>query len=152
MRILWSIAVVALIGIGAPAADKDAPEFITKPGEYKLYDGKVVIRVKAEDKVLRFGITYASPNGSLEVSSMRATDKAGGWFIFPASANEVWLYQGGELLQLDEFKAAKGPGGSDQHSTTTVDAAATAADLLKRAPKAVVDRLPASFKQKPRDK
>jgi hypothetical protein len=151
MRMLWAISVLAFIGIGAPAADKDAPEFITKPGEYKLHDSKVVIRVKEEEKVLRFGVTYTFPRGSLELSSTQSIDKAEGWFVFSASANEVWLYKGGDQLQLSEFKAGGGPMGSDYHSTTSVGAAG-AADLLKRAPKAVVNRLADEFKKQARDK
>jgi hypothetical protein len=57
----------------------------------------------------------------------------------------VWLYQGGGLLQFDEFKLSDQATGSDQHSTTTVEPAG-AAERLKRAPKKVWNRLPDSFK------
>ena len=134
MRLLPSLAVLTL-WIVSQAASADVPEFIDKPGDYKLFDGKLVIKVKSDRKELRFGITYASPGGSfLEVTSTRPIDKTEGWFIAPFSVNEVWLYQGSGLLQLDEFKAM-------QHSTANADLATTMA-LLKRAPRKVVNRLP----------
>src|ERR1043165_7158298 len=99
-------ATLLLISLVGELSAAEVPEFIDKPGDYKLFAGKLVIRVTEEGKELQFSLTYASPNGSLDVTSKRALGKAKGWFIVPVSANEVWLYQGGELLQLDEFKAA----------------------------------------------
>jgi hypothetical protein len=67
--------------------------------------------------------------------------KSAGWFAYPASATEVWVYQGKDALWLAEYLPDK-----KRTSGSSMDAAG-AKDLLKRAPKGFLDRLPAEFKK-----
>lgn len=67
-----------------------------------------------DDKAFQYAATFAIKDDKGEYRSTRAAEKGERWFIFPASATEVWVYQGGELL-LEEYKAGAGPKGIDEH-------------------------------------
>jgi hypothetical protein len=64
--------------------------------------------------------------------------KNGDWFIYPATADAVWVYHGDKDVLLIEF--------SDKGSKFTSNSVVP--DLLLRAPAAFLDRLPKEMKVK----
>ncbi len=153
MLVATVLTLASVFGAVSLGDDKDKTEFLTKPGEYKLYEGKLIILIKEDDGELRFDITFIGSKSSVGVGSVAKAEKAKGWFIHPASPSQVWFYPGNEILQLLEFKPGGGPTGSDYQSTTTVGPGSKDTTvLLQKAPKGLVDRLPESFKPKPKDK
>jgi RNA polymerase sigma factor (sigma-70 family) len=70
--------------------------FITKPGEYSLYDGKLIIRVLEEKERVRWSAIF--PHGSGDRDTTLGPGEArirpgSPWFLFPVSAEVVWIYE-----------------------------------------------------------
>ena len=130
-------------------AAEPATEPITKPGEATMFDGKLKVQVKDDGTTTQFDVVYTGTDGgSHGIGKKGESAKAAGWFIFPESATRVWLYQGGDLLTLIEFADIPRAGAKGTRASTASlepnQEGTTAA--LKNAPKAVLDRLPATFK------
>jgi RNA polymerase sigma factor (sigma-70 family) len=75
----------------------EMPEgFITAPGEYRLYDGKLSIKVWEENGRIRWHAVFPGKPGSGNTtlgSGITGMGKSSPWFIFPASADVVWCYE-----------------------------------------------------------
>jgi hypothetical protein len=67
------------------------------------------------------------------------------WFIYPASKDAIWIYEGGETLTLCLPDDPTVGGNRDDYVFTNLDKDES---LLKRAPNAVLDRLPKGMKEK----
>ncbi len=126
-----------------------AAEPITKPGDATLFDGKLKVQVKDDGKTTWFNAAYTGSDGGPHgVSKKAESAKAASWFIFPESANRVWLYQGGDLLTLIEFtdNPVVGVPGTKASTTSLAPGQDKTTAALTNAPKAVLERLPPSFK------
>jgi RNA polymerase sigma factor (sigma-70 family) len=82
-----------------PRADKQ-PEmqdgFITRPGEYSLYGGKLFVRVWEEEGKYRWNVTFPAAFGDQKptLGPAKAQLRPGSaWFLFPVSADVVWAYE-----------------------------------------------------------
>jgi hypothetical protein len=69
---------------------------IREAGEYTLFDGKMKIVVTVEIGLVGYDIRHES-GGRRWVRPTRIR-KDSDWFIYPLSANEVWMYDGRETL------------------------------------------------------
>jgi hypothetical protein len=139
------------------AGDKKAPAPITKPGEYKLYDGKVLIKVteKKDLGLIEYWIKIISDEkegtfgifGGNEDAVMKKQNAV--WVIYPESSRKVWVFWRPEKVDpkaQSEFR---------QHyveqkdgkwfSTTATPYGTDTAKALAAMPKAMVDALPKKF-------
>jgi len=133
-------------GSGAGGGDKEDTEFLTKPGKYELYEGKLIVEVREDDGVLRFDINFVRPGSTAGVAAKSSAVRAKGWFVHPVSPSQAWFYQGSEVLYLLERKT-----GQDRVTITTVrPGTKDGAAVLRKAPNSVMDRLPESFKSEPK--
>jgi hypothetical protein len=159
MRVIVPIIVVLIFVTAAGAQDNVKKEGfhvqpITEHGEHTVFDGKLRVRVAAEDAVTKFEITFVRPFGTVAHQSETQSAVAKGWFVIAESAGRVWLYRGGDDLYLLEY-VDNPPGGPAGGSTSTVGLAAgekKTTELLANAPSSVVQRLPPSFKMPEKDK
>lgn len=130
-------------------AAEPATEPITKPGEATLFDGKLKVQVKEDGVTTQFDVAYTGTDGgSHGVGKKVESAKAAGWFIFPESATRAWMYQGSDQLTLIEFADILHPGarGTTASTASLEPGKEKTTAALNNAPKAVLDRLPASFK------
>jgi RNA polymerase sigma factor (sigma-70 family) len=82
-----------------PLADKrpQMPDgFITSPGEYRLYEGKLIVEVREEKGRLRWSAIF--PGDSDEHKTTLGPGESrirpgSPWFLFPVSAEVVWAYE-----------------------------------------------------------
>jgi hypothetical protein len=147
MRGLFSLVVFALSSVGL-AADSPA-EPITKPSERTLFDGKLRVGVADDGKTTTFNVTFATKTGNVSHDDEVRSANAKGWFVVAETAGRVWLYPGGEALWLLEHKEE--PTGSSTSTTGFYPGQRKTAEALAKAPKSVVERLPASFKVPAKD-
>jgi hypothetical protein len=154
-RLVLSVSIIALMlgPITAVRGDDDEKiEFLTKPGEYSLYQGKLHIQVREVGGELQFDVTFLGSKKLWdEIGIQTEAAKANGWFVVAASPGEVWVYLGNENLRLLEYTLG---GGAIQYTSSSGARLGTkeASVLLERAPKGLVDGLPQSFERKPRDR
>jgi hypothetical protein len=146
MRVPTALAVVFVLG-GLAQADAPA-EPLTKPGEQTLFDGKVKVRVADDGATTKFEVTFARPSSSVTTKSEAKSAAAKGWFVVAESADRVWVYFGGDALSLLDYEdnPPGGPAGGKHSSVALVPGGKQTAAALAKAPKSVLDRLPASFK------
>jgi hypothetical protein len=75
----------------------EMPEgFITSPGEYRLYNGKLLIKVWEEKGRIRWHAVFPGKPGDGNTtlgSGIAGIGKSSAWFVFPASADVVWSYE-----------------------------------------------------------
>jgi RNA polymerase sigma factor (sigma-70 family) len=88
------------------AAARDGPEpaglpdtsdgFITRTGEYRLFGGKLVVKVWGEGGEVRWTGTFAA-TPTMGEKTLGPTDSRvrqdSPWFLYPASADAVWAYE-----------------------------------------------------------
>ena len=160
---------LACIGPGSPAAGgKAGPDrFITKVGAYRLYHGKLVMRIYEDNGKLNheFVTTISLPRSLFRRSGETVScgpsepwiEKGTNWFAFAESTHSkapkaLWIFSGHDrLVQIgftDRQVLTEGYsgffaeyGGYECHSDSTPS-------IVKDAPKEVLDRLPESFKRK----
>ena len=146
-------AFAVLVGLSNSVLADDKPaDPIVEPGEHSLFDGKLKISAIADGAKLRIVVTLGDGSVAETVEGTSATAK--GWFVVAESAGKVWVYKGELILLLMEY-ADNPPGSPHGGKSSTVALAPgdarTAAELAK-APKSVVERLPAAFKSAAHDK
>jgi hypothetical protein len=142
---------VVILTLGGMAFVPDSPaELITKPSERALFDGKLNVRVADNGTTTTFKITFATRTGSVAHDDEAKSADAKGWFVVAETAGRVWLYRGGEALWLLEHR--DNPAGSSTSTTGFYPGQPKTAEALAKAPKSVVERLPASFKAPAKDK
>lgn len=148
---------IALAVAGCADTANDVRDPITTPGKVSLFDGKLDVEVTDDGTTTRFTINpwifgnglKAGGGGTWEAESASTA----GWFIFPESANKVWLYKGAERLTLIESteKLLEDSSASRRESEIKVrdvdlpPGHESTAAALDKAPKAVLERLPTSF-------
>jgi hypothetical protein len=151
MCVLPAFAVLVGLSNSVPADDKPADPIVA-PGEHSLFDGKLKISAIENDTKLRIVVTFGGGSVAEAVEGTSATAK--GWFVVAESAGKVWVYKGGHFLLLMEYAdnpPGRPPGGKSSTVALAPGDARTAAELAK-APKSVVERLPAAFKSATHDK
>jgi hypothetical protein len=132
----WCFVVgpVLLWGASGGAADEKKVETITKFGEHRVFDGKLVLKVSEDDGKLTLAMQFAAkPDARYSTSLVR--EKGAFWAVYPESPRKVWLLQGKTLVEFEL---------TDGGSNTT---AISAPDVLKRAPKALLDALPKEVRE-----
>jgi RNA polymerase sigma factor (sigma-70 family) len=79
------------------AEQPDMPDgFIVRAGEYRLYGGKLLVKVWAERGGLRWNATFpgSAPDRKTTLGSGDPQLHEGSpWFLFPASADVLWAYE-----------------------------------------------------------
>jgi hypothetical protein len=151
----------AFSGRVVQAGDKKAPTPITKPGEYKLYGGKIEIKVFEKDGLLDYWIKITQDEKEdifgIFPGDGNATKKQNAvWVIYPESSSKVSVFWRPE--KIDE----KAPCGFRQHFleekkgkwfiTTATPYGTDTAKALAAMPKAMVDALPKDFVEKYKSK
>ena len=93
--------------VGFEVAADYRPTFITKPGTYNLFDGKLSIKVSEKGDVLRHEFTEKFESkgilkGGDEAHFPQAPrhEKDVKWFIYPVHASETWIYHGNDDLWI----------------------------------------------------
>ena len=153
MRLLTALIVLVRLGDFALPADTPA-EPITRPGEQTLFDGKVKVQVADDGTMVRIEVAFIGAAGSTTERLEAKSVTAKGWFVFSESPGRVWVYRGGDSLFLMEYgdNPPGGPAGSRSSTVALAPNDAKTAAALAIAPKAVVDRLPSSFKTRAKPK
>jgi hypothetical protein len=149
MRVtLLATTLTGLIAQGGAAAWAEAPKparAITRPGEYKLFDGKLAVKVTEAKGKLTYRITRVQKGGAVTLSPPKDLPAKGAvWVIFPASADDVWIFWGSFLGRCEHSVTREG--GNNFKSTVITGSA-----ILKRAPKAVLEKLPREVVAKLKD-
>jgi hypothetical protein len=142
-RTVATLSTLVLFALTARAEDKNSDDFITKPGTYKLYGGKLVVTVTKRETGTGYMLGRPTDKGSfVEQGSTKDAIKNGAdWFIYTESADRVWVFTGTEL-DLWEL----GDGRSKATSASVVP------KIVRAAPEPVRDRLPEVFRKKYADK
>jgi len=124
-------------------------EFITKAGKYTLYDGQLTIKVaRQEGGTIRWSVLKAfkdDRNTKMEdtVKEPPVREKSP-WFILPASADAVWIYDGDKGMMVLEYST---PGGVAGSSSTYGSLPSGWNDLLKKhPPQILLERLPPALR------
>jgi RNA polymerase sigma factor (sigma-70 family) len=82
---------------GSGDGQRDMREgFITGPGEYRLFDGKMTIKVWEENGRIRWHAVFPGKPGEGNTtlgSGITGIRKASDWFLYVASSDAVWSYE-----------------------------------------------------------
>ena len=141
MRVAIIAGLVGLL-INAPgnqawADDPEAANVLNKVGERRYYHGVLVLKVYEDRGKLTYRVTRVHGSGAGSAGpSVAAIEPDSGWFLFPESANKVWIFDGDDALMLDEF---------DGLGKTTYSCSKGNPGLVNKAPNVVRERLPKSF-------
>jgi hypothetical protein len=131
------------------ASDRVASDgFISKVGTYRIYHGKLTLEIYEEKGKLNYlvGRTNMFSSGPAEPF----IEKGPKWFAFVESPRSrspraIWFFDGRDLL----VQIAYDPNGDpDDYWAATLYHSDSRPSIVTDAPKAVRDRLPASFKKK----
>jgi RNA polymerase sigma factor (sigma-70 family) len=121
----------------------DMPEgFIIAPGEYRLYDGKLSIKVWEENGRIRWHAVFPGGPGDGNTtlgSGITGMGKRSPWFIFPASADVVWCYEP-EVKRIYLIKRRNPDDFVVKHANLPADW--TSVLELEKLPEKVLKRLP----------
>jgi hypothetical protein len=116
-------------------------EFLTKTGNYKLYDGKLVVDITDVKGKIKWQVDFGRGAVSPEALDI---NKESSWFVFPASPQAVWIFDGNSEIVL--LTSTNGP-----KKTTTAPGAKLPAGWAKilraepNPPKKLLDKLPAEL-------
>ena len=93
--------------VGFEVADDYYPAFITATGTYKLFDGRLSIKVSEKGEMLHHEFTERFESkgilkGGEEPVFPKLPDmkKNANWFIYPVHASETWIYHGDDDLWI----------------------------------------------------
>ena len=116
--------------------DSKPPGVINKLGDYKLFDGKLVIRVTEQDGILDYRITRAFKTGTHTFHAPRQLTKENAvWIILPESADRVWIFWGTTLKRWECLQ-------DTDAETKTASKSYSGRNVITYGPKEVLDRLP----------
>ena len=153
----WVVASLALIAGSACAegqAEKTAKAktkgtFVTTVGTQTLYGGKITIKVEEVDGKLDTHISRNRAEGETRQSEgwgpiKPRIKKDAAWFIYSASADEAWWFDGEKYLYLLSFE--------DRRPEFAVGAISQLGpEHFRHVPREVQDRLPEAFKKRPKE-
>ena len=128
----------------------DAPKqdsVITDVGERFFFGRNLNVKVYEERGKLKYALVRKFQDKELTHSKSTELAKEGGWFIYPESADSVWLFDGVNKLISMRFKEVDGMTQSYAGASTL-----PSAEALKDVPQVVIDRLPESLRSEPKDK
>lgn len=136
-------------GHRARAGDKKSPTPITKVGEHKVFDGRVLVKVVEKDGHLDYSIkiTHDEKEGIFGIWPAEEKLKKGNavWVIYPETDHKVWVFwcpqKDGHQLRLCELKQEKGK----WKIVTNTPWDVTIPDSIGAMPKVMVDALPKEF-------
>ena len=143
-RLLISCSTLVLVSLTScdRGPDASSPSFITSTGTFKLFNKKMTVDVVENLDIPEGRISYTVTRGgaTAELTWKDAPIQRGSpWFIYPASADSVWVYHGDvKNVLLFEY--------SEQDNTFKFTSNQVVADLVRKAPPAFLDRLPPSLK------
>jgi hypothetical protein len=152
-----SIVLITLLAICSSSDGDDSlsSPFINSLGKHSLFDGKLTIHMVEKDDFVIYKFEEAEKaiktdaiDGKIKITSSPSKPrikKGAKWFIFPVSKNEVWIYEGGDDLTL--YKAID-PEGRRALNNGVFLMADQEHNIVKKAPKEVLDRLPKAMKEK----
>jgi hypothetical protein len=129
-----------------PAAPEQV-RFITAAGEHSFFGNDLRIKVYLETGRLKHSIIrkFQGKEGSISTNTELGKEK--GWFIYPESADSVWLFDG--VNGLTRVRFAEVDGISETYAGYH---SLPGSEALKDVPQAVIDRLPESLRTEPKDK
>jgi hypothetical protein len=124
--------------------------FITTVGTHKLYGGKITVKIEEANGKLDSFIKRNKMEGETrELPTWGPLNprikKEAPWFVYTESADEAWWFDGDKHLYLLPFSGRR-------HEYEAGGLYQLDAKHLTIAPKAVLDRLPETFKELPKDK
>jgi hypothetical protein len=136
----------------AQGGDKKSPAPITKPGDYTLHDGNVLVKVIEEKGLLSYDvrITVAKDSFSSLVLDKKLKKQNAVWVIYAESSKSVWVFWGDgsgavpwtlhrlHVIEKDGVPKAK----------TDSKFEKTPAPAIAAMPKAMADALPKEFVEK----
>jgi hypothetical protein len=130
-RYLIQVAILSLCVLAwdGAAADEKMSDPITKFGEYTVLDGNLILKVSEGDGKLTLSLKLKSkPNEEFSTSLTR--EKGTFWLVYPETANKVWLFQNTTLWVKEVTQ-----NGSKLE-------AISGSEVLKKAPKKLLDAIP----------
>jgi hypothetical protein len=133
-------AVVLLIawylsGAIVPAGEQKKSKVITKTGQYTLFDGKVILKVSDAEGKLTASTTHTlKNNNTLTAGTSLPSNKGAFWLVYPETPNKLWLFREPDLMRTEWKETKQGP--------ITYTTAFGGQNVLKVAPKALLDALP----------
>jgi hypothetical protein len=108
-----------------------ATTVIDRPGTFDCFQHRMLVTVSsASNDVLNYTV---SRKQSKVGPAKPALQKGTPWIIYPESVDSIWVYDGTKDVTLIEF----GTNGAAKFTSNQV-----ISDLLKRAPRAFLERLP----------
>jgi hypothetical protein len=152
-----SVILFAAMGIGQPLYGDEPlpPPFITALGSHRLFDGKLTLHMIEEGDFVIYKfeespriINNSDVKGTRQLTSSPtkpSIKKGAKWFVFPISADEVWIYEGGDKITL---YTTVDPESKKHHQNGFYITSDGNPDIMKQAPKEFLTRLPKSMKEK----
>ena len=128
---------ILLLCIAAKESD-----FVTTEGVHERFDGKLTLKVYEQDGKFNYRVCRNVPEEKSESGPVKPNiEKGSKWFIFAETYDEVWIYNGSDILILRPFhdRRPNFPNGGFYQLKGK--------EYLDIMPKAVRDRLPDSFKK-----
>jgi hypothetical protein len=115
------------------------PPIITSTGEFPLFNGLVTVKIfQTSGGGIRYTVAHRNANGTETMGPQaKAIRKGPPWCIFVEDANNLWVFDGERDVMLVEYSGIH----------TTVSGLASVPDLLRRAPRQFLDRLPAELRR-----
>ncbi len=120
---------------------------ITRPGEYRPFDGKLVIKVWEEEGRVRWNATFpgGTEGGKTTLGSADGHIRRGsGWFLFPASAEVIWAYEP-DLKRIILTKRRSADDFVMKHADLPAEWKAVL-NLERKVPEKVLRKLPAELR------
>jgi hypothetical protein len=101
-----TVTLAALLAARPVPAPPVAPaKLIRQPGTHALFNGRLEVEVKAEDDLVWYTVRH--PDGPRASWFWHELKGGPHWFVYPASADEVWVYGGGDNLVCVRFAAGE---------------------------------------------
>lgn len=118
---------------------------VNTPGTYSFFDGKLTLTVADEGGGLNYRVKRVYEEGPTRDQSVGPAEPffkdRDHWFVCVESADSVWIFDGQDVLEQDEFN----------HGSVKMKDSNVLPDIVRTAPEAVRDHLPQSFLEKFKD-
>lgn len=127
---------------------------ITGTGEYTLFENALTVRVWEQDGKIGWSMRRTQSGedpGTFGTPSMSRVRKDSPWFVFPESANRIWLFDGVGTIVLWRETVNEPPKPRGRTSEVIhVDLPTWSEKEYGMVPEAVLKRLPAGLRPRPR--